>query len=260
MEKVRAKKHLGQHFLKDLRIAENTASAITGHFGTRAVLEVGPGMGVLTDFLVLSDWELTLIEIDTESIAYLEKKYPATSMRILQGDFLKMPLRELMPPAYVVAGNFPYNISSQIFFKVLEERDSVTEVVGMLQKEVAERIASKKGNKTYGILSVLLQAFYEVEYLFDVPPHVFDPPPKVNSAVVRLRRNEVQALDCDEKLFFRVVKQAFSTRRKTLRNALKSMGGGADFSEDSLLDLRAEQLGVPEFIYLTNKLKASWNR
>ncbi|WP_209330565.1 16S rRNA (adenine(1518)-N(6)/adenine(1519)-N(6))-dimethyltransferase RsmA [Lunatimonas salinarum] len=260
MDKVRAKKHLGQHFLKDLRIAEQIAKAVTGHHGAKAVLEIGPGMGVLTDFLLTGGWDLHLVEIDEESVAYLREKYPALIGRIIHADYLKTPVRDLLPEPYVVAGNFPYNISSQIFFKVLEERERVSEVVGMLQKEVAERIASKSGNKTYGILSVLLQAFYDVEYLFDVPPHVFDPPPKVNSAVIRLRRNEVSTLGCDEKLFFRVVKQAFSTRRKTLRNALKSMGVGEDFGRDPLLDLRAEQLGVPEFIYLTNNLQASWNQ
>lgn len=260
MDKVRAKKHLGQHFLKDLRIAEQIALSVTGHREAKAVLEIGPGMGVLTDFLLAGAWDLYMVEIDGESVAYLREKYPALYDRIFHADYLKTPLREVLPVPYVVAGNFPYNISSQIFFKVLEERDRVSEVVGMLQREVAERIASKKGNKTYGILSVLLQAFYEVEYLFDVPPHVFDPPPKVNSAVVRLRRNAVDNLDCDEKLFFRVVKQAFSTRRKMLRNALKSLAGGGDFGSDPMLDLRAEQLGVPEFIYLTNKLQASWNQ
>lgn len=260
MGKVRAKKHLGQHFLTDLRIAERTAGAVTGHLGTKQVLEIGPGMGVLTDFLLLKPWNLHLVEIDRESIAYLHEKYPALHSHIIEGDFLKLDLGRIFEDKLIVVGNFPYNISSQIFFKVLEARCQVTEVVGMLQKEVAERLAAKKGNKTYGILSVLLQAFYEVEYLFSVPPTVFDPPPKVDSGVIRLRRNPVTRLDCDEKLFFRVVKQAFSTRRKTLRNALKPLGLSEAFKTEKILDMRAEQLGVVEFVYLTNKLEASWKQ
>jgi 16S rRNA (adenine1518-N6/adenine1519-N6)-dimethyltransferase len=173
---------------------------------------------------------------------------------------MKENFKSIMNEPYVVAGNFPYNISSQIFFKVLEERDQVTEVVCMLQKEVAERIASPKGNKDYGILSVMLQAFYDIEYLFTVPPTVFNPPPRVNSGVIRLKRNDVEKLDCNEKLFFRVVKQGFSTRRKTLRNAIKSMGISEELKVDPLLDKRAEQLGVAEFIYLTNKIEQSWNQ
>jgi 16S rRNA (adenine1518-N6/adenine1519-N6)-dimethyltransferase len=179
--------------------------------------------------------------------------------KTLHADFLKVNLRDLTIHPCAIVGNFPYNISSQIFFKVLENKTQVMEVVGMLQKEVADRLAAKKGNITYGILSVLLQAFYDVELLFDVPPHVFDPPPKVNSAVIRVRRNDVEHLSCDEKLFFRVVKQAFSTRRKTLRNALKPMGLSEELREDPVLDLRAEQLGVEEFVSLTNKIQTSWN-
>ncbi|SIT10027.1 16S rRNA (adenine(1518)-N(6)/adenine(1519)-N(6))-dimethyltransferase RsmA [Belliella pelovolcani] len=260
MEKVKPKKHLGQHFLTDLSIAEKIAKAVTGHGGVKKVLEIGPGMGVLTDFLLLEDWDLYLVDIDKESIAYLHQKYPSLGSKIIDGDYLKEDFKNIMNGPYVVAGNFPYNISSQIFFKVLEERDQVTEVVCMLQKEVAQRIASPKGNKDYGILSVLLQAFYDIEYLFTVPPGVFNPPPKVNSGVIRLKRNQVEKLDCNEKLFFRVVKQGFSTRRKTLRNAVKSMGISEELKADTLLDKRAEQLGVEEFIYLTNKIEESWNQ
>ncbi|AWW29974.1 16S rRNA (adenine(1518)-N(6)/adenine(1519)-N(6))-dimethyltransferase [Echinicola strongylocentroti] len=258
MEKVRAKKHLGQHFLKDLGIAEKIASSVTGHGGVRKVLEIGPGMGVLTDFLLQVDWELYLVDIDKESIAYLHQKYPQLGDKIIDADFLKFDFGKIIDGKYIVAGNFPYNISSQIFFKVLEQRNNVTEVVCMLQKEVAQRIASPHGNKDYGILSVLLQAYYDIEYLFTVPPTVFDPPPKVNSGVIRLKRNETITLDCNEKLFFRVVKQGFSTRRKTLRNALKSMGLTEEMKSDPILDKRAEQLDVPAFISLTNKLEMSW--
>jgi len=260
MDKVRAKKHLGQHFLKDLGIAEQTAMAVTGHKNVHTVLEVGPGMGVLTDFLIKRPWDLFLVEIDKESIVYLAQKYPDLKDRTIHGDFLKLSLDSITGRPCAVVGNFPYNISSQIFFRVLENKAQVMEVVGMLQKEVADRLAAKKGNKTYGILSVLLQAFYDVELLFDVPPHVFDPPPKVNSAVIRAKRNDVERLSCDEKLFFRVVKQAFSTRRKTLRNALKPMGLSDALKEDKQLDLRAEQLSVDEFVSLTHKIQESWNQ
>lgn len=258
MSKVRAKKHLGQHFLRDLQVAERIATSLEGFGDTRKVLEIGPGMGVLTDFLVKKAWDLTLIEIDKESVAYLQEKYAGNALRIVEGDFLNNQYRSLYNEPYVLIGNFPYNISSQIFFKVLEERHQVMEVVGMLQKEVAERITARKGNKTYGILSVLLQAFYQTTYLFSVPPEVFDPPPKVQSGVIQLKRNDVRELPCNEKLFFRLVKQAFQTRRKTLRNALKPMGLSDEFKAMDLLDLRAEQLGVEEFVYLTQKLESSW--
>ncbi|WP_460540005.1 16S rRNA (adenine(1518)-N(6)/adenine(1519)-N(6))-dimethyltransferase RsmA [Echinicola sediminis] len=260
MEKVRAKKHLGQHFLTDLGIAEKIAQSVTGHREVKQVLEIGPGMGVLTDFLLEGNWELFLVDIDKESIAYLNKKYPQLEGKIIDGDFLKYDFGKDIDGPYIIAGNFPYNISSQIFFKVLNDRNTVTEVVCMLQKEVAQRIASPHGNKDYGILSVLLQAYYDIEYLFTVPPGVFDPPPKVNSGVIRLRRNDVENLGCDEKLFFRVVKQGFSTRRKTLRNALKSMGLTEEMKQDPILDKRAEQLSVEAFITLTNKLEASWKK
>ncbi|RZS96924.1 16S rRNA (adenine(1518)-N(6)/adenine(1519)-N(6))-dimethyltransferase RsmA [Cecembia calidifontis] len=260
MEKVKPKKHLGQHFLTDLGIAEKIAKAVTGHLGVRKVLEIGPGMGVLTDFLLKEHWDLYLVDIDTESIQYLHQKYPMLGDKIIEADYLKKDFAPIMGGPYAVAGNFPYNISSQIFFKILEERNSVTEVVCMLQKEVAQRIASPKGNKDYGILSVLLQAYYDIEYLFTVPPGVFNPPPKVNSGVIRLKRNQVVNLDCDEKLFFRVVKQGFGMRRKTLRNSLKPLGLSDALKGDTILDKRAEQLDVQEFVILTKKLQESWNR
>lgn len=260
MDKVRPKKHLGQHFLTDLGIAEKTALAVKGHQGVRKVLEIGPGMGVLTDFFINQQWDLYLIDVDPESISYLNKKYSHLTHKIIQADFLKHDIGKIIGAKYIIVGNFPYNISSQIFFKILPERNVIVEVVCMLQKEVAQRIASPKGNKEYGILSVLLQAYYDIEYLFSVPPEVFNPPPRVNSGVIRLVRNKTQALDCDEKLFFRVVKQGFSTRRKTLRNALKSMGLTEEMKSEAILDKRAEQLGVEEFVLLTNKLQASWKQ
>ncbi len=261
MDRVKAKKHLGQHFLKDLSIASKIASAVTGHMGATHVVEIGPGMGVLTDYLIkLGEWPLTLIELDLESIQFLKQKYPGAQISIRHEDFLKVDFKSLQPQPLIIAGNFPYNISSQLFFKILDNRDQVTEIVGMLQKEVAQRLAAPKGSRTYGILSVFLQAFYEVEYLFEVPPEVFAPPPKVKSAVIRAKRNQVGFLSCDEIFFRRVVKQAFSMRRKTLRNALKPLGLDETLKADKQLDLRAEELGVDDFVLLTNKIKASWNR
>ncbi|MGY6558344.1 MAG: 16S rRNA (adenine(1518)-N(6)/adenine(1519)-N(6))-dimethyltransferase RsmA [Nitritalea sp.] len=256
MAQVRPKKHLGQHFLTDLSIAKRIAEAVQGHEATRQVLEIGPGMGVLTQFLLDGGWDLSVVEVDRESVEYLQRHFAQLEGRILFGDYLKLAPAALPQGTYVVAGNFPYNISSQIFFRVLELRSQVTEVVCMLQKEVAERIAAPKGSKTYGILSVLLQAFYEVEYLFTVPPDVFNPPPKVQSGVIRLRRLPTYTLPCSEKKFFTVVKQSFSTRRKTLRNCLKSIGLSAALLSDPVMDLRAEQLSVQDFIQLTQKIEA----
>jgi 16S rRNA (adenine1518-N6/adenine1519-N6)-dimethyltransferase len=247
--KVRAKKHLGQHFLKDMNIANKIVDGLTGHGGYNKVLEIGPGMGVLTQFLVQKPaYSTYVIEIDTESVAYLKKHYEELTPRIIEGDFLKYDTSEVFPEPFAIIGNFPYNISSQIFFKVLQMPDQVPEVVCMLQKEVAQRIASPPGNKDYGILSVLLQAFYDISYLVSVPPGAFDPPPKVQSGVIRLARNSTKALACDQKLFFRVVKTAFNQRRKTLRNALKPIG---EFNEHPLLTKRAEQLSVADFVELT---------
>ena len=226
--------------------------------GTRQVLEIGPGMGVLTQYLLRrSDLTLHVVEIDRESVAYLEAMYPPLADRILNADFLRLDLGQELPGSLAIIGNFPYNISSQIFFQVLEFRQQVTEVVGMLQLEVAERLAAPPGSRTYGILSVLLQAYYSVELLFKVGPEVFSPPPKVDSAVVRLVRNDVAALACDERLFVRVVKQAFSTRRKTLRNALKPLGLPLEITAQPLFDRRAETLGVAEFVYLTQQAAAA---
>lgn len=257
MEKVKAKKHLGQHFLTDLSIAEQIAQAVKGYHDTTKVLEIGPGMGVLTDYLLKSELDLYLIDIDSESIRYLNKKYPQLADKIIEGDFLKMNIHSLFDDKFVIAGNFPYNISSQIFFRVLEVRDQVMEVVCMLQKEVAERLASPKGSKAYGILSVLLQAYYDIEYLFTVPPEVFDPPPKVNSGVIRLTRNDVVKLDCDEKLFVKVVKAGFGNRRKTLRNCMKPFNLPAEFNSHPILNQRAEQLDVADFVFLTQTVESS---
>nr|WP_219921612.1 16S rRNA (adenine(1518)-N(6)/adenine(1519)-N(6))-dimethyltransferase RsmA [Rufibacter sp. XAAS-G3-1] len=249
---VQPKKHLGQHFLTDLNIAQNIVEALRLPNGVQEVLEVGPGMGVLTQFLVKHpQYRTTIVDIDRESIAWLNEHFPQLEGRVLFADFLKTDLKTLFTGPFAVIGNFPYNISSQIFFKVLEHRDQVPEVVGMLQKEVAERIAAPHGSKTYGIMSVLLQAFYTIEYLFTVHEHVFNPPPKVKSAVVRLTRNAVAQLPCDEKLFFKVVKASFATRRKTLRNCLKPFNLPLEVAQDALFDKRAEQLSVTDFINLT---------
>jgi 16S rRNA (adenine1518-N6/adenine1519-N6)-dimethyltransferase len=247
--KVRAKKHLGQHFLKDMNIARQITDGLTGHGGYTEVLEIGPGMGILTRFLLENTAYTThVIEIDTESVAYLQQHYPALSPRIIEGDFLKFDTKTVFNAPFGIIGNFPYNISSQIFFRALQIKDEIPEIVCMLQKEVAQRIASPPGNKDYGILSVLLQAFYDIDYIVSVPPGAFDPPPKVQSGVIRLRRNGTAALGCDEKLFFRVVKTAFNQRRKTLRNALKPIG---DLPDHPLLTKRAEQLSVAQFVELT---------
>ncbi|MDJ1479432.1 16S rRNA (adenine(1518)-N(6)/adenine(1519)-N(6))-dimethyltransferase RsmA [Cytophagaceae bacterium YF14B1] len=257
MLNVKPKKHLGQHFLLDTNIAKNIVDALTGHKNYEVVLELGPGTGVLTNFLIeRKDIDFHLCEIDRESATYLRKKYPALSSKLIEGDFLQLRLDSLFNKPFALIGNFPYNISSQIFFKVLEYKDSVPEIVCMLQKEVAQRIASPPGNKDYGILSVFLQAYYTIEYLFTVPPHVFDPPPKVQSGVIRLRRNEVAALECDEALFFKVVKQGFNNRRKTLRNSLKPLGLSPELLVNPLLDKRAEQLSVADFVYLTQQFSA----
>ena len=256
-ERVKPKKRLGQHFLTDQRIAQKIAQALTGWKGYSQVLEVGPGMGVLTRYLLQDErFELHAVELDEESVVYLNHHFPLLGSRVYHQDFLEKDLGTLFKEPFGLIGNFPYNISSQIFFKVLEYRQQIPEVVGMIQKEVAQRIATGPGSKTYGILSVLLQAYYEVEYLFTVPPGVFNPPPKVHSAVVRLRRNETERLDCDEKWFFKIVKQGFQNRRKTLRNALKAMNLSEEVKALPLLDKRAEQLSVADFVFLTQKITA----
>lgn len=250
---VKAKKHLGQHFLKDLTIASDIAEALTGHGNYQDVLEVGPGTGVLTQYLMSKDFNLHAVEMDRESVAYLKQNFIQLTDNLIEGDFLALDFDAISEGPLCIIGNFPYNISTQIYFKVLENKDKIPEVVGMLQKEVAERIAAPPGSKTYGILSVLVQAFYNVEYLFTVPPEVFNPPPKVYSAVIRITRNDVEKLDCDEKRFKMVVKTAFNQRRKTLRNALKSLTF-ATAPNEHLLTLRAERLSVEDYVQITKCL------
>jgi len=253
MNKVRAKKHLGQHFLKDLSIARAIVDALSNE-GYDNVIEVGPGMGVLTQYLLKKDFITHVIELDHESVVYLQAEYPHLSPRIYSTDFLQLDLSKISRNQFALIGNFPYNISSQILFKALDYKEQITEVVGMFQKEVAERVASGPGNRKYGIISVLLQAYFDIEYLFTVDEDVFEPPPKVKSGVIRLRRNDKEKLDCNEKFFKRVVKQSFSQRRKTLRNSLKPLIGKSDFN-DPLLTQRAEKLSVEDFVYLTNLLE-----
>lgn len=247
---VRPKKHLGQHFLTDKNIAKKITQCLSPDF--KSVCELGPGTGVLTEHLLAnpSFSNLTLIEVDTESVAYLREHFHDERLQILEADFLKTDLQKLIKSPFVLIGNFPYNISSQIFFRVIENRNLIPEVVGMIQKEVAERIVAPSGNKTYGILSVLLQAWFDIEYCFTVNESVFFPPPKVKSAVIKLRRNARKSLDCDEKLFMRVVKAGFGQRRKTLRNALKPLTGAIQ-EDHELLNKRAEQLDVSDFVTLT---------
>ncbi len=255
MDNVRAKKHLGQHFLIHEPTTEKIANSYIEQFSGPS-LEIGPGMGVLTKYLIEApNIDLFVAEIDWDSVAYLKKHYPKLEDKILEGDFLKMDIKDTFPGKYSIVGNFPYNISSQIFFKVLEQKHKVEGVVCMLQKEVAKRICSKEGNKVYGILSVFLQTYYDIEYLFTVPPTVFNPPPKVESGVIRLTRNDRTDLGCDEKLFFRVVKQGFNNRRKTLRNALKSLDLPLSEIDGEVLSKRAEQLSVDDFIALTKEVE-----
>ena len=249
MTEVRAKKALGQHFLTDRNIAARIADAVDGGGD---VLEVGPGMGMLTQFLLSRTDIVTYgAEIDGESVVYLRAHYPQFASRLVEGDFLTMNLAERFPSGVSVVGNFPYNISSQIFFKVLENRDSVPQCVGMVQREVAVRLTEKAGSRDYGILSVLLQAYYDMEYLFTVSEGVFNPPPKVKSAVIRMRRNSVEHLDCDEALFVKVVKASFGQRRKMLRNSLRAVFGDFGGAVHPFFTMRAEQLDVPMFVELT---------
>ena len=250
MIKVYPKKNLGQHFLKDKAIARKISDSLTGE-GCSSVLEIGPGMGILTDFIIKRGFaDFRVIEIDNESVHYLKANYPELE-NIITGDFLTFDIDKYFNDKIAIIGNFPYNISSQIFFKILNHREKVVEVCGMLQKEVAQRICAKPGSKTYGILSVFVQAFYSAEYLFSVSNKVFSPPPKVLSGVIRLKRNETVVLNCDEALFFRVVKACFNHRRKTLRNSVKS---AFDLRADDYhsYHLRSEQLSVGQFVELTN--------
>jgi 16S rRNA (adenine1518-N6/adenine1519-N6)-dimethyltransferase len=258
MTLVRAKKHLGQHFLTDKNIASKIVDSLRPADKYKQVLEVGPGMGILSDFLLQkTEYETFLIDIDTESYIFLKKKYPKLGERLINDDFLELDFKTRFDQQMAVIGNFPYNISSQILFKILDHRDQVHEVVGMFQKEVAERCASKPGSKEYGILSVFLQAYYKVEYLFTVKAGVFNPPPKVLSAVIRLTRNANAELGCDEKLFWQVVKAGFNQRRKTLRNAVSSLINKEKMVDNKTLDLRAERLSVDDFVKLTNEIAAN---
>jgi 16S rRNA (adenine1518-N6/adenine1519-N6)-dimethyltransferase len=254
MTQVKAKKHLGQHFLTDENIAQKIADSLSLE-GYDTVLEIGPGMGVLTKYLLQKPCETFVIEIDTESVEYLEAYYFKLHGKIISKDFLKYNLKEVFgDKPFAIIGNFPYNISSQIVFKALEMREQIPEFAGMFQKEVAERICEKKGSKAYGILSVLVQAFYETEYLFTVSETVFNPPPKVKSGVMRMRRKENYHLPCNEKQFFTVVKTAFGQRRKTLRNSLKSLAIPEAYRDDKIFDLRPEQLSVEQFIEITKMI------
>lgn len=266
MKEVKAKKALGQHFLTDLNTARRIADTISSRelsscvgeekalaYGKLPVIEIGPGMGVLTNFLVASGRDVTAIEIDTESVAYLHRHNP--DLKVVEGDFLKLNLNDIVEGEFALIGNYPYNISSQIFFKALDYKEKIPVIAGMLQKEVAERICSKPGTKVYGILSVLLQAWYDCEYLFTVEPGVFSPPPKVRSGVLRLTRNSRESLGVDEKKFKTVVKTAFGQRRKTLRNSLSGMiPQGSPLLDDPILKERPERLSVEQFIYLTKNI------
>ncbi len=258
MSLVKAKKHLGQHFLTDKNIAEKIVNSLSLTGKYKQVLEVGPGMGILSDFLLQKkELETFLIDLDVESFEFLKKKYPDLGEKLINGDFLELNFKDYFAAQFGIIGNFPYNISSQILFKVLDNRDLVVEVVGMFQKEVAERCAAKPGSKEYGILSVFLQAYYKVEYLFTVKAGVFNPPPKVLSAVIRLTRNSIEILDCDESLFWKVVKAGFNQRRKTLRNALSALINKEKLGAVPALDLRAERLSVNDFVRLTNLISAT---
>lgn len=255
---VKPKKFLGQHFLKDLSIAKDIADTVDECPGL-PILEVGPGMGVLTQFLMEKGREVKVVELDFESVAYLRENFPALEGNIIEDDFLKLKLEKLFDGRpFVLTGNYPYNISSQIFFKMLDYKDLIPCCTGMIQKEVAERIAAGPGSKTYGILSILIQAWYKVEYLFTVHEHVFNPPPKVKSAVIRMTRNETKELGCNERLFKLIVKTTFNQRRKTLRNSISSiLEKGNPLSNNPVFNKRPEQLSVQEFIELTNRVETA---
>lgn len=256
MKSVRPKKFLGQHFLTDLRIASDIADTVDS-CPEIPILEVGPGMGVLTQFLLRKNRDLKVVELDSESVAYLSMNFPQLHSNIIEKDFLKMQLENLFEgKQFVLTGNYPYNISSQIFFKMLDNKDFIPCCTGMIQKEVAERIAASPGNKTYGILSVLIQAWYHVDYLFTVNEHVFNPPPKVKSAVIRMTRNKRTNLGCNEKLFKQIVKTTFNQRRKTLRNSISTILDRSNpLSTDPIFNKRPEQLSVNDFIELTNRVE-----
>ncbi len=260
MRLVKPKKFLGQHFLKDLEVAKAIADTVDA-CPNLPLLEVGPGMGVLTQFLLVKPRPFKVVELDFESVAYLREHFPQMEDQIIEDDFLKMHFSHLFNgKPFVVTGNYPYNISSQIFFKVLDNKELIPCCTGMIQKEVAERMAASPGSKAYGILSVLMQAWYNVEYLFTVNEDVFNPPPKVKSAVIRLRRNQIQQLGCNEQLFKQVVKTTFNQRRKTLRNSIKPLvGKDCPLTQDSIFSRRPEQLSIQEFIALTNRIEKFLN-
>ncbi len=260
MKSVKPKKFLGQHFLKDLQVAQDIANTVDA-CPELPILEVGPGMGVLTQFLMTKERPLKVVELDFESVAYLRENFPALGNNIIEQDFLKMDLAQLFEgKPFVLTGNYPYNISSQIFCKMLDYKDLIPCCTGMIQKEVAERMAAGPGSKTYGILSVLIQAWYRVEYLFTVHEHVFNPPPKVKSAVIRMTRNETQELGCNEKLFKQIVKTTFNQRRKTLRNSISPILDKTNpLMADPIFNKRPEQLSVQEFINLTNRVEQALN-
>lgn len=255
---VRAKKHLGQHFLTDKNICKKIADQFRYHQGCKRALEIGPGTGALTEYLLQQpETELTVMDVDIESIEYLQEHFSVLEGRIFKKDFLKVNIEEVMgTEPFAVVGNFPYNISSQILFRCLDYRNQIPEIMGMFQKEVAERVAEKPGSKQYGIISVILQAFYDIEYCFTVDEHVFNPPPKVKSGVIRCTRNERKELPCDEKMFMQVVKAGFNQRRKTLRNSLKKLVNNPDFQHE-YLSLRPEVLSVEQFIELTLAIHTS---
>jgi len=260
MVAVRAKRNLGQHFLNDKSIAKEIVESLQAN-NVKKVLEIGPGMGVLTQFLLKKDqFETSVVEIDRESVDYLNQHFPELKERIISADFLRLNLGLYFQEPFAIIGNFPYNISSQIFFKVLEYHNQIPEVVGMLQKEVAERLAAPPGSKTYGILSVFLQAYYNIEYLFTVHENVFTPPPKVKSGVIRLTRNETIKLNCDEKLFRGIVKMAFNQRRKTMRNSLKSLIKNDEQKSNPIFDKRPEQLGFADFEMIVRMLDENWKQ
>lgn len=256
MKLVRPKRFLGQHFLRDLQIAQDIADTVDA-CPDIPVLEVGPGMGVLTQYLLTKERPVKVVELDFESVAYLKENFPQLGDHIIEQDFLRMDLGNVFNgKPFVLTGNYPYNISSQIFFKMLDNKNLIPCCTGMIQKEVAERIAAAPGNKSYGILSVLIQAWYKVEYLFTVHEHVFNPPPKVKSAVIRMTRNETCELGCNEKLFKQIVKATFNQRRKTLRNSITPiLGKGHPLSTDPIFDKRPEQLSIEDFINLTNRVE-----
>lgn len=252
---VRAKKHLGQHFLTDKNICRKIADQYRFHNGCKRVLEIGPGMGAITEYLLEKDLDLYVMEIDRDSIAYLKTHFPKLQGKIIEADFLRLNFEQQFGTEPIaVVGNFPYNISSQILFKCLDNRNQVPEIMGMFQKEVAERVAEKPGSKTYGIMSVLLQAFYDIEYCFTVDEHVFNPPPKVKSGVIRCTRNNRENIGCDEKLFIQIVKMSFNQRRKQIRNSIKQLIKDKGFDHPMLND-RPERLSVDDFVLLTREIE-----